>query len=86
MSNIDEAIQEVSHLQQVNFQMMDVLRSQLSAIVTFAKKHQIPLFQLNETLLLIRQSGNILDPTNLHLTGRNTNREANRTCLKVLYS
>lgn len=28
----------------------------------------------------------IIDPTNRHLTGRNTNREANRACTKELYN
>lgn len=57
----DKKFEEIQNIQKINHEMIDLLRSQLSIIIQFSKRNNIPLDRFYETISLIRKSGNILN-------------------------
>lgn len=85
-----EKLKYATELHKLNLEMGEHLSSSLQWIIHYCKKYDIPLPDLDRIQGIIAKVHEIEDSepslgfTNRHLTGRNTNREANRTCIKVL--
>ena len=61
---------------------MDLLHSQLSAVIQFSKRNNIPLDRLHDTLSLIHKSGNILNSDQPTGNTDNNYRGGNSTCFR----
>src|SRR5579872_7454580 len=70
-------------------ELLDVNGMILTWIFHYCEKNNIPIYNDDNVYYLIQKARKLMteiNPTNRHLTGRNNNREANRTCVKVLYN
>ncbi len=77
-------LDEISYLQKINHEMMDLLHSQLSAVIQFSKRNNIPLDRLYDTISLIRKSGNILNANQPTGNINNNYREGNSAFFLVV--
>lgn len=82
--------QELSRLTNLNVELMDSNRNLMSYLIQVYERNGITHDEFSHAKDLLSQVSKVLQkidkPTNRHLTGRNTNREANRTCVKELYT
>lgn len=79
MDYLDTKIDEIAYLQKINHEMMDLLHSQLSTVIQFSKRNNIPLDRLYQTISIIRQSGHILDHDQPQGNRENNDRRDNIT-------
>ena len=83
-------VKQLAELQDLNLELLDANRNLMAYLIQVYKKNGITHSETANADVLLSQVSKVLQkldkPTNRQLTGRNTNREDNRTCFKVLYS
>ena len=63
MTIIDNEIREVKQLQELNYEMLDSLRNQLSWLLRYCESNKIPLPDIRKLVRLFDKSSTILDST-----------------------